>query len=48
MSSPAPRRWALTMGLYLPANPNARVSASENGAPAPDNSVVLGKARVQP
>ena len=43
-----PGEYVITMGLYLPANPNARVSASVNGAPAPDNSVVLGKARVQP
>jgi len=43
-----PGEYAITIGLYPPANPNARLSATQNGQPAPDNVVFLSKVRVQP
>lgn len=43
-----PGDYAITIGLYPPASPNARLGATQNGQPAPDNVVFLGVMRVRP
>jgi hypothetical protein len=43
-----PGEYTITLGLYPPANPNARLGATLGGQPAPDGVVTLGKLRVQP